>query len=150
MWSNLQGSRFSFEEFFNLAFLLGRFTFSDSPYEELWHNPAIHISVGFKNRTHPAHTQGLDDFVAMIDQSLAPRWCLVGGLAYTPPCWYTQREFPSEEARLSMVLKRPQKQKNQKLLFRFRSQLMEHLVKKSLDVTGLRAGRSTQEVLQNP
>ena len=50
-----------------------------------------------------------------------------------------------------MVLKRPQKAETPKTSCSDSDlQLMEHLVKKSLDVNpGLRAGRSTQEVLQN-
>ena len=50
-----------------------------------------------------------------------------------------------------MVLKRPQKAETPKESCSDSDlQLMEHLVKKSLDVNpGLRAGRSTQEVLQN-
>ena len=50
-----------------------------------------------------------------------------------------------------MVLKRPQKAETPKATCSDSDlQLMEHLVKKSLDVNpGLRAGRSTQEVLQN-
>ena len=50
-----------------------------------------------------------------------------------------------------MVLKRPQKaEKPEASCSDSDLQLMEHLVKKSLDVNpGLRAGRSTQEVLQN-
>ena len=50
-----------------------------------------------------------------------------------------------------MVLKRPQKAEAPKATCSDSDlQLMEHLVKKSLDVNpGLRAGRSTQEVLQN-
>lgn len=50
-----------------------------------------------------------------------------------------------------MVLKRPQKAETPKDSCSDSDlQLMEHLVKKSLDVNpGLRAGRSTQEVLQN-
>lgn len=50
-----------------------------------------------------------------------------------------------------MVLKRPRKPETSKTACSDSDlQLMEHLVKKSLDVNpGLRAGRSTQEVLQN-